>query len=174
MENLLHIREEVSGIVEHSVIDTFNDMLGQNVLTSRLQEFAVPGPDTKVHTFLRLEDENNHAPANFCFSFDQDLLECTAAAFYPAAMLGRQEVYDDIACAVANIVGSKVKSCLNRQGFAFIMGLPAVERPGDPETFDRQNVVHVHFSFNRENGMASSDGVVVNVMLGERPSASCQ
>jgi len=169
----MQLREEVSGIVEHSVIDTFNEMLGQSVLTSGRQEFAVPGPEEKVHTFLRLEDANNREPANFCFSFDQDLLERTAAAFYPAAMLGNQAVYDDIACAVANIVGSKVKSCLNRQGYAFSMGLPAVERPGDAEAFDRKNVVHVHFSFNRENGMASGDGVVVNVMLGERPAASC-
>lgn len=168
----MEIRGEISGVVESTVVETFNGMLGQKVVTAAVQRPAEPGPMHKVYACLLL-DQDRGVSANFCFTFDDQLLTMTAAAFYPANEAGKPAVREDIACAVANIVGSKVKTCLNRHGYNFEMTIPFVAEPGIAPDLARDDVLHVHFAYDDSLGKSSDDGVVVNFLITGHTSGHC-
>lgn len=171
METMAEMRNDISGVVENTVIETFNGMLGQNVMTAAVQRPAVPGPQHKVYACLLL-DQQRGVSANFCFTFDDELLSRTATAFYGAKGEDRA-VRDDIACAVANIVGSKVKTCLNKHGYAFEMAIPFVAEPGNMPHLTREDIIHVHFAYNDRKGQNSDDAVVVNFLLEGHLAGNC-
>lgn len=171
MESMAEMRSDISGVVESTVVETFNGMLGQKVLTATVQRAAIPGPLQKVYACLLL-DQQRGVSANFCFTFDDDLLSKTAAAFYPGERAGERAVRDDIACAVANIVGSKVKTCLNKHGYDFEMSIPFVAQPGNMPHFSRDDIIHVHFTAN-QGGKTSDDAVVVNFLLEGHKAGNC-
>ncbi len=172
MEIMAEMRSDISGVVESTVIETFNGMLGQNVVTAALQRTAVPGPAQKVYACLLL-DQQKGVSANFCFTFDDDLLSRTAAAFYPKGQLDDRAVRDDIACAVANIVGSKVKTCLNKHGYDFQMAIPFVAEPTNVPHFTRDDIIHVHFAYGPTGGKNRDDAVVVNFLLEGHRAGNC-
>ena len=169
---MAEMRTEISGVVEDTVVETFNGMLGQNVVTAAVQRAAVPGPDRKVFACLLL-DEQKGMKANFCFSFDDQLLSLTAANFYPRDMADKAAVREDIACAVANIVGSKVKTCLNKHGYDFEMTIPFVAEPASVAGFNREDIIHVHFAYDDKKGRSSDDGVVVNFLMEGQKAGNC-
>jgi CheY-specific phosphatase CheX len=156
-------RSQISSVVVSSVIDTFNMMLRQNVTAMAVRTPRAPGPDTGVYACVRLDQKN--LTADFYFSFDRSLLLLTAAAFYEAEKGKQPDIHEDIACAVANIVGGKVKTFLNRQGYAFEMGIPFVAKPGVSGTED---AIHVHFSYDR----SGDNGLVVNYQMEEKKAGS--
>jgi hypothetical protein len=156
-------RSQISSVVVSSVVDTFNLMLRQNVTAMATRSPRPPGPDMGVHACVKLEQEN--LSANFYFSFDRNLLMLTAAAFYEKERGQQQGIQEDIACAVANIVGGKVKTFLNRQGYEFEMGVPFVAKPGESGSDD---AVHVHFSYDR----TGENGLVVNYEMEEKKAGS--
>lgn len=163
---------EISGVVEDTVVETFNGMFGQKVVTAAVQRVAEPGPEHKVYACLLLDQEKD-VSANFCFSFDDHLLLMTAANFYPGEEAANPSVREDIACAVANIVGSRVKTFLNRRGYNFEMTIPFVAEPGAQPELRRDGTVHVHFSYDDSQGRSSDDGVVVNFMLEGHKAGNC-
>lgn len=156
-------RSQISSVVVSSVIDTFNLMLRQNVSAMAARSPRPPGPDMAVYACVRLSQED--LSANFYFSFDRNLLVLTAAAFYEKERGRQPGVQEDIACAVANIVGGKVKTFLNREGYDFDMGVPFVAKPGDPGAED---TIHVHFSYDR----TGDNGLVVNYVMEEKKAGS--
>lgn len=156
-------RSQISSVVVSSVIDTFNLMLRQNVTAMATRSPRPPGPDMAVYACVKLNQDK--LSANFYFSFDRNLLMLTAAAFYENDRGKQQGIQEDIACAVANIVGGKVKTFLNRQGYEFEMGVPFVAKPGDPGTDD---TIHVHFSYDR----TGDNGLVVNYVMEEKKAGS--
>lgn len=172
MESMAEMRSDISGVVQSTVVETFNGMLGQKVVSAAVQRPAVPGPAHKVYACLML-DQNRGVSANFCFTFDETLLSMTASSFYPDAQAEERAVRDDIACAVANIVGSKVKSCLNKYGYAFEMSIPFVAEPGNMPHFSRDDIIHVHFAYDDSRGHSAEDGVVVNFLLEGYPAGNC-
>lgn len=163
---------EISDVVEDTVVETFNGMLGQKVVTAAVQRPAEPGPEHKVYACLLLDQEKD-VSANFCFSFDDQLLSMTAANFYPGDEAAKPSVREDIACAVANIVGSKVRTFLNKHGYNFEMTIPFVAEPGAGTELKRDGTIHVHFSYDDNQGRSSDDGVVVNFMLEGHKAGNC-
>ena len=163
---------EISGVVEETVVETFNGMLGQKVVTAAVQRPAKPGPTHKVYACLLL-DQQKDISANFCFTFDDQLLSMTASNFYPGDEAVKASVREDIACAVANIVGSKVKTYLNKQGYDFEMTIPFVAEPSATPDLRRDGTIHVHFSYDDSQGRSSDDGVVVNFMLEGHKAGNC-
>ncbi|MEZ0224748.1 MAG: hypothetical protein ACAH83_09365 [Alphaproteobacteria bacterium] len=158
-------KSQISSVVVSSVIDTFNLMLRQNVTAMALRSPRPPGPDMAVYACVKLDQED--LSANFYFSFDRSLLMMTAAAFYEKDKDKQPGIQEDIACAVANIVGGKVKAFLNRQGYAFDMGIPFVAKQGEQGSED---AVHVHFSYDR----TGDNGLVVNYVMEEKRQAPAQ
>ena len=156
-------RGQISSVVVSSVIDTFNLMLHQNVTAMPVRTPRQPGPDMAVYACVRLDQKD--LQADFYFSFDRSLLLLTATAFYETERGKQPAIQEDIACAVANIVGGKVKTFLNQQGYEFDMGVPYDASPGAPGSDD---TIHVHFSYDR----TGDNGLVVNYVMEEKNSQS--
>ena len=156
-------RGQISSVVVSSVIETFNQMLHQNVTAMPVRAPRQPGPDMAVFACVRLDQKD--LQADFYFSFDRSLLLLTATAFYEQDRSKQPAVQEDIACAVANIVGGKVKTFLNEQGYEFDMGIPFVARPGGANADD---TIHVHFSYDR----TGDNGLVVNYVLEEKKTGA--
>lgn len=152
-------RSQISSVVVSSVIDTFNLMLRQNVTAMAVRTPRPPGPDMAVYACVTLDQKDLRA--DFYFSFDRSLLLLTAAAFYEQERGRQPAIQEDIACAVANIVGGKVKTFLNREGYNFEMGIPFVAKPGAAAGED---MVHVHFSYDK----TGDNGLVVNYVMEEK------
>lgn len=170
MLDMSGIKSDISGVVQSTMVETFNGMLGQNVVSAVVQGGAATGGEGRIYTCLLL-DQTRGASANFCFSFDGKLLARTAAQFYPPELAQEKNVHEDIACAIANIVGSKVKSCLNKYGHDFEMAVPFVAGPAAfPLSGD--DTIHLHFSWDDYAG-AGADGVVVDFGLDERAAGNC-
>jgi hypothetical protein len=156
-------RSQISGVVVTTVVETFNQMLRQRVTAIASKHPPTPGPDAAVYACVRLDQKNTSA--DFFFSFDRALLLMTAEAFYPKDLSSQNAVQEDIACAVANIVGGRVKTFLIRQGYEFEMGIPFVVQKGKGGGSD--DIIHVHFSYNQ----TGDNGLVVNYMVSEKKAA---
>lgn len=170
MLNMSGIKTDISGVVQSTVVETFNGMLGQNVVSAGEQGAAGADGDGRIYACLLL-DQARGASANFCFTFDGKLLARTAARFYPPELAREKNVHEDIACAIANIVGSKVKSCLNKYGHDFEMAVPFVAGP-DALSFGGGDAIHLHFRCN-DQADAGADGLVVDFGMDDRPAGNC-
>ena len=166
------MKMDISGVVESTVVETFNGMLGQKVVSSSPQQTTGQGADARVYACLLL-DQSHGASANFCFTFDDKLLARTAAAFYPPQQAQEKRVQEDIACAVANIVGSRVKTCLNKYGHSFEMAVPFVAASAALSGIPRDDIVHLHFSWDDAEGSGGGEGLVVDFGMDERPAGNC-
>lgn len=177
MKDMAEMETQLSGLVETTVVDTFHGMLGQHV-TAMHDMSTGTEPAHKIHTRLMLRESKGNrthenpnarleegaaAGADFCFSFDQDLLEKAASGFYPGDQLQNPQIFEDIACAISNIVGSRIKTWLNDNGYDLSMGLPFVEHEigGD---LPRQGTIHIHFAYDVTGGR-HDDGLVVDVKV---------
>lgn len=169
---MAEMQGEISGVVEDTVIETFNGMFGQRVVAAAVRKASEPEPERKVYACLLL-DQKMDVSANFCFSFDDRLLSLTAANFYPGEEAAKPSVREDIACAVANIVGSRVKTFLNKNGYNFEMTIPFVAEPGARTELKRDGTINVHFSYDDSHGRSGEDGVVVNFMLEGHKAGNC-
>ena len=91
-------------------------MLRQNVTAMPARSAArAPGPDMAVYACVRL-DQKDLQRGIFISASTAALLLLTAADVSTRTERGKQPaVQEDIACAVANIVGGKVKTFLNQQ-----------------------------------------------------------
>lgn len=158
---------EISGIVANTVVETFNGMFGQSVVTATVNSMA-PESRGKTSVCLVLKNEKG-LPAKFYFSFDDRMLSLTALNFFAAEMSADPAVRNDIACAVANIVGTKVKNCLNGHGHRFEMTFPYAVGQADIE--NSQNALYLHFAYNDRQGRMNDTGLVVNFLLKEQRTA---
>ncbi|HYD19161.1 MAG TPA: hypothetical protein VEF76_11840 [Patescibacteria group bacterium] len=165
------MKDDIAQVVETTVVETFSGMLGQTIVAAAGGESAAPTAKDFIYACLLLDQEQG-ASASFCFSFDDALLARTAAAFYPGPQGADKSVREDIACAVANIVGSKVKSCLNKYGNNYEMAVPFVGEPCClPAT--RPDAIHLHFSCDAASAARGEDALVVDVALDAIPAGNC-
>jgi hypothetical protein len=145
----------LSGLVASTVAAAFNGMLRQDVTPMPAREPRVPG--AAVTACLDLNQAE--ARARLRFSFAPRLLARTAEGFYGHDSAGNRELQEDIACAIANIVGGRIKTFLNREGFDFAMGLPVIETgvaAGQPIQVGNEGLIRLHFAFDAsgDNGLA--------------------
>ncbi len=168
---MVEMKADIAGVVESTVVETFNGMLGQKVVSAAARPGAGTEADSRVYACLLL-DQTYGASANFCFTFDDKLLARTAAAFYPPEQARDKRVHEDIACAVANIVGSRVKTCLNKYGHTFEMAVPFVAACSAVAGIARDDVVHLHFSWGDDQD-ARGEGLVVDFGMDERQAGNC-
>jgi hypothetical protein len=164
MTKMPEMLSEIADVVSDTVVQTFNGMLEQSVVTATVRWPAAPEKD-RVYVRVALASERAR-PASFCFTFDAQLLSLTAKTFYPG-VAETSALREDIACAVSNIVGTKVKGCLNAHGYGFTMSIPVVVPVPSPDGGKgAEDTIHVHFAYNNPAGVQSG-GVVVNFQMEE-------
>jgi hypothetical protein len=168
MPGTTQLLKEIGNIMAATVVETFNGMFEQSVVTAAVGHFGENEAKGKTSTCLVLKNANGE-PAKLYFTFDDQMLALTARSFFAAELSDDPAIRNDIACAVANIVGTKVKNCLNGYGHTFEMTFPFVVQPADIEQ-DR-DAVHLHFAYNDREGRISDGGVTVNFMMKEQHTA---
>jgi hypothetical protein len=165
------IMSDISQVMATAVVETFNGMFGQELVSARVREQGETSAAGQTCACLVLE--HGDAPAKFFFSFDDRMLALTARAFFSDARVSDPVVRQDIACAVANIVGTRVKNYLNAQpGNKFEMTLPFAVKPEEVE-WPARDAVYLNFSYNDDNGRINDGGVIVNFTMREPRAAHC-
>jgi len=116
----------VSDIVGKAVTGTFDTMFGREVAhTGKPTGQASRDGQISSHVSLTQGAALN---VDFSFHFDAGLLHRIAEETYPeqARKIPMQMICEDMACAIANVVGSRVKAFLNGRGYDLSMDIPAV------------------------------------------------
>lgn len=123
----------VSDIVGKAVTGTFDTMFGREIgHTDAVADMAAdagapqpPAGEISSHVSLTQGAALN---VDFSFHFDAEFLHRIAEETYPeqARKIPMQMICEDMACAIANVVGSRVKAFLNGRGYDLSMDIPAV------------------------------------------------
>jgi hypothetical protein len=115
----------VSDIVGKAVTGTFDTMFGREVAHTGATAHVPQAGEISSHVSLTQGAALN---VDFSFHFDAGLLHRIAEETYPeqARKIPMQMICEDMACAIANVVGSRVKAFLNGRGYDLSMDIPAV------------------------------------------------
>lgn len=134
----------VSDIVGKAVTSTFDTMFGREVAHTGAQK-RVPQPgEISSHVSLTQGAALN---VDFSFHFDAALLHKIAEETYPeqARKMPMQMICEDMACAIANVVGSRVKAFLNGRGYDLSMDIPAIGLIDAPREAERRQESSLNF-----------------------------
>ena len=123
----------VSDSVGKAVTGPFDTMFGREIAhTDTAADMAAhagaaqpPAGEISSHVSLTQGAALN---VDFSFHFDAEFLHRIAEETYPeqARKIPMQMICEDMACAIANVVGSRVKAFLNGRGYDLSMDIPAV------------------------------------------------
>lgn len=115
----------VSDIVGKAVTGTFDTMFGREV--AHTGAAGAPTAEGQISSHVSLT-QGAALNVDFSFHFDAALLHRIAEETYPeqARKIPMQMICEDMACAIANVVGSRVKAFLNGRGYDLSMDIPAV------------------------------------------------
>ncbi len=115
----------VSDIVGKAVTGTFDTMFGREMAHAGATPATPAEGGITSHVSLTQGAALN---VGFSFHFDAGLLHRIAEETYPeqARKIPMQMICEDMACAIANVVGSRVKAFLNGRGYDLSMDIPAV------------------------------------------------
>ena len=160
MKDINDEREQISQIVSSTVVETFSEMFGQPVTAESMAKQAkLPSEQQSVFSSIKLHHGKNDL--EFCFRFDFDLLLQAAALIFTPDYLKHNQVHEELAREIANIVCSKVKAYLNERGYDIEMGFPYIPQPEQNPLLQQSDVVHMHFYYNAANA-EQGVGVIVN------------
>ncbi len=154
----------VSDIVGKAVTGTFDTMFGREVAHTGDTGAAPKAGEISSHVSLTQGAALN---VDFSFHFDAALLHKIAEETYPeqARKIPMQMICEDMACAIANVVGSRVKAFLNGRGYDLSMDIPAVGEIDGGRDAARQQ--HSSLSF-RCVPEGQDNAVRVNIHLQEK------
>jgi hypothetical protein len=115
----------VSDIVGKAVTGTFDTMFGREMAHAGAASSVPAEGGISSHVSLTQGAALN---VDFSFHFDAGLLHKIAEETYPeqARKIPMQMICEDMACAIANVVGSRVKAFLNGRGYDLSMDIPAI------------------------------------------------
>lgn len=154
----------VSDIVGKAVTGTFDTMFGREV--AHTGEVTAPAKAGEISSHVSLT-QGAALNVDFSFHFDAGLLHKIAEETYPeqARKIPMQMICEDMACAIANVVGSRVKAFLNGRGYDLSMDIPAVGEIDATRDAARQQ--HSSLSF-RCVPDGQDNAVRVNIHLQEK------
>lgn len=156
-EGILAARGAISDIAGKAVFETFNTMFGENISENERQ--ALASPENVVLSCITLKQGDT--VVDFCFKFDMDLLLRAAKKLFGEEATKSSPPHHDLACEVANIVCSSVKSYLNNQGYEMEMQFPFIPDEAKKRELLEEQLVHMHFFFTNSEGYRTV-GVAVN------------
>lgn len=157
MESIRTMKTDVSDVVSRSVTNTFGVMFRRDVAPEGVGKGFAEGTGKDVCSTVSLWQEGG-LNVDFCFVFDRELLSAIVGEAYPSEPQdNRALLCQDIACAVANIVVSNVKTYLNGRGFEMTMNIP--EAGAAVANGANDQVEHLKFSCNHH------DSVLVNMKM---------
>lgn len=167
MESIKDMKEYVSDIVGKAVTGTFDTMFGREIASGASGDGAPPAENgMNISSHVRLT-QGAALNVGFSFHFDEGLLAAIAEETYPeqARKIPMKMICEDMACAIANVVGSRVKAFLNGHGYDLSMNIPAPGADNDTgEGADESS----YLSFTNASQPQQAAAVLVNIHLQEK------
>lgn len=160
MDSIRNMKTDVSDVVARSVTNTFGVMFRRDVAPEGLGDGFVPATPEEISSTVSLW-QDGRLNLDFCFVFSSDLLKAIVREAYPAETQDNKALCQDIACAVANIVVSNVKTYLNGRGFEMNMDIPEADKP--QKNGGGGQAAHLKFRCN-------DDGILVNMQMRDAPA----
>ncbi|TAL27937.1 MAG: hypothetical protein EPN97_15840 [Alphaproteobacteria bacterium] len=162
MDSIRTMKIDVSDVVARSVTNTFGVMFRREVGDGDFGEGFAEGSGQEICSRVSLWQDGT-LNMDFCFHFDRELLSSIVTDAYPEeAPDKRTPLCEDIACAVANIVVSNVKTFLNGRGFDMNMNIPTA----GVVAANGGQLVHLKFRCNA--GAEKGDSILVNMQMQDR------
>ncbi|MEZ0224505.1 MAG: hypothetical protein ACAH83_08130 [Alphaproteobacteria bacterium] len=159
MDSIRTMKTDVSDVVARSVTNTFGVMFRRDVAPDDAGEGFAEGTGQDICSHVSLWQDGT-LNMDFCFLFDRELLSGIVTDAYPGETPDkRMPLCEDIACAVANIVVSNVKTFLNGRGFDMNMNIPTAGLVAD------NGGQLAHLKFRCETG---AGGILVNMQMQDR------
>lgn len=154
----------VSDIVGKAVTGTFDTMFGREVAHTGGAGTEPKAGEISSHVSLTQGVALN---VDFSFHFDAGLLHKIAEETYPeqARKMPMQMICEDMACAIANVVGSRVKAFLNGRGYDLSMDIPAIGLIDAPRDAQRRQESSLNFSCGDDG---QDNAVRVDIHLQEK------
>ena len=160
MDSIRTMKTDVSDVVARSMANAFGVMFHRDVAAQGTGEGLAKGTGQDICSRASLW-QDGLVNMQFSFRFNRDMLAAIAQDAYPASGHDAQVLCEDIACAVANIVVSNVKTYLNGRGYELEMDIPATEA-GTPEG-GQGHLTHMRFRCDSRGQW--EDGILVNMQM---------
>ncbi len=165
-DTIKNMKTYVSDIVGKAMTGTFDTMFGREITSSGAGEGAGAAGNDDISSHVSLT-QGAALNVDFSFHFDQQLLTAIAEETYPdqARKIPMKMICEDMACAIANVVGSRVKAFLNGRGYDLSMDIPAVGAVNDSAAGEGRELTHLSFHYTPAGTAAA---IVVNIHLQEK------
>lgn len=162
MDSIRTMKTDVSDVVTRSVTNTFGVMFRREVAPGGAGEGFAEGSGQDICSRVSLW-QDGALNMDFCFVFDRELLSSIVTDAYPGeAPDMKVPLCEDIACAIANIVVSSVKTFLNGRGFDMNMNIPTA----GVVAVNGGQLAHLKFRCDACN--EGGDSILVNMQMQDR------
>lgn len=168
MDSIRNMKAYVSDIVGKTMTGTFDTMFGREITATDAGEGAAHGGGMDICSQVSLT-QGVSLNVDFSFHFDEKLLSEIAEETYPeqARKIPMKMICEDMACAIANVVGSRVKAFLNGQGYDLSMNIPSAGAVNDSAPAEPREFAHLSFRSGAAPGGRDMD-ILVNIHLQEK------
>lgn len=165
-DNIKSMQSYVSDIVGKAMTGTFDTMFGREISQAGAGEGLGQAGNDDISSHVSLT-QGAALNVDFSFHFDQKLLSAIAEETYPdqARKIPMQMICEDMACAIANVVGSRVKAFLNGRGYDLSMDIPAIGAVNDSQPGEGKELSHLSFQYGQAGKPAA---IIVNIHLQEK------
>ena len=140
------LKHEISAVITGSVSNIIDVMFGNNIQLVK-DTNKIVGKKT-INVLVNSEQE--YMKTTLRFAFEEELIEKLVTDIYgDIDRNDRDQMLDDCACEIANVVGKRVKALMNSHGMDIVMGLPQIERNADAD-IPLADVTHIHFALGED------------------------
>lgn len=123
------VKTDIENLVGRTMRDTFEGMFGWRLQPCAQGNRPIPAP---VHSLAQLREAEAPVEVSVRLDFDPQLLSLAGAHIYPDDMRNSPDMFTDMAAEIANILAGRLKTYLNRQGFALTLACTAAAA-GSPQ-----------------------------------------
>lgn len=159
MDSIRTMKTDVSDVVARSMANAFGVMFHRDVAAQGAGDGLAKGRGEDICSRASLW-QDGLLNMEFSFRFNRDMLAAIAEDAYPSSGHDSLVLCEDIACAVANIVVSNVKTYLNGRGYELEMNIPST---GAGEAAPQGHFTHMRFRCDTRGHW--EDGILVNMQL---------
>lgn len=165
-DSIKNMQSYVSDIVGKAMTGTFDTMFGREISPVSAGEGLGSAGNDDISSHVSLT-QGAALNVDFSFHFDQKLLTAIAEETYPdqARKIPMKMICEDMACAIANVVGSRVKAFLNGRGYDLSMDIPAIGAVNDSAPAEGRELSHLSFLYTPAGKDAA---IIVNIHLQEK------
>lgn len=147
-ELIAELQSEIEKVIRASVSHVIEIMFHDRVIVSD----TPPQNNQSDVSYVLVEIDQQYIRSVLRFGFDKGLLRMMVKKIYNSSVMIDQNILEDAACEIANIISKRVKALMNTHGMAIHMSIPYIERPFDRQFISANNMFHIHFLLD-ENQM---------------------